>query len=1106
MGKKSPERRLMTRRGFFSVGAFGLATATGIGSAVEQYAATLDQNLGTKSSEFISSSTDAEPLYQAFRPSDELLNSDGSGNSHALIQKAIDLGRKQAVSGTVLLKNETSDGRGLPLVAGEHVTLFGARSQTTLLGSGMGTKATGPYVSLEQALGSTSTTDFANTIASAVSMKRSKAEDGSTVIGFTEPKPTIPSWEGDEFDIEGAGLEVNPTMLSAYGQVNQENMLGNNEPASPTFDPHEASREQLEAAAPGFQDSFSEYSDAAIVVLGRPSSESIDFVPGGVAEGTGADEPLALTDNERAAIEMAKECSNNVIVLLNSSNTMEIRELADDEGIPAILSIGFPGCYGLLGVADILVGKESPSGCLADIMPTHNMSAPAMQNMGDFTYANAKDVLHRPVGMFGDTSSHYVIEAEGIYTGYRYYETRYADAVLGKGNASSPTGATARDDMWDYASEVTYGFGYGLSYTTFEQSFASEPKLSVSRNAEGATEARLTFDVQVANTGSDAGRSVVQVYGQAPYTEGGVEKSAIQLLGFAKSGVIQPGSQEKVTVEVDLEHLASYDGSKSNADGSKGSYSFDAGTYWFAIGNGAHDALNAILAAGGVDASKLEGDADASHAWSLDVTEAVLPSDSFSTSKTGVAVSNQLDYSDRNHFQPGEVTYLSRTDWTGTYPQTYADMELKDSQLIDYLNGNYYEVKTNDDTSGIVWEKNSDVMFWDLAGRDYDDEVWNDALDKMSLKEALFLATFGGPAIPGVKSLGLYEANMTENMGIGFAVSLAANVDSSSPWAINPADSNAAWQGSVLGGATTLAASFDPELMYAEGQLVGEQSLFVGLPILWGPGLNTHRHAYNGRNGEYYSEDPVLTGACGMEFAVGAEDFGLVVAPKHFAFNDQESNRSGVAPYMTEQKAREGDLRAFQIAFEASKYATSDPSRRLKGVMTSFSKIGAVECTCSTGLVTNILKQEWGGHGYFVTDIYDDTDLYAAVLNSGVSCFDTRGISGFDSAGTTIEGNQVFRTQANGIPAGMATVEHDANLQQHVKDSAHNVLYALAQSNLMNRYNSTAKVEKRMTWWRGSYLGLAAASGILAIGALASQVRSEAKDVAQDGSNAKKED
>ncbi|MGN0071753.1 MAG: glycoside hydrolase family 3 C-terminal domain-containing protein [Atopobiaceae bacterium] len=1086
MGKKSPERKLLTRRGFVATGALGLAAAAGIGSTVEQYSSTLDQNLGTKSSEFVSQSTSDQPLYEAYQPSQELLMSDGSGSSHALIEKAIDLGRRQAAGGAVLLKNNTESGSGLPLAAGEKVTLFGIRSHVTLLGSGMGTKVTGPYISLEQALADTSSTDFANTIATGTSMKTIPQDDGSKKIVFSDPAPTISGWTGDEFEIEGAGLEVNPTMVAAYDAINQELKHTNNDIPANVFDPGEPSTDQLEAAQPGYRDSFASYSDAAIVVLGRPSAESVDYFPGGVAEGTGASEPLALCDNERAAIEMAKQCSKNVIVILNSASTMEIRELADDEEIAAIISMGYPGAYGLLGIADIIVGRENPSGHLADIMPTYNMSAPAMQNMGNYSYANASEVLSRGAGMFGDTSSHYVIEAEGIYTGYRYYETRYFDCVLGQGNAANPSGAYARSDKWDYASEVTYGFGYGLSYTTFSQTLSGTPKLSVTKNDKGATEVYLTVKVDVANSGNVAGRSVVQVYGQAPYKQSGTEKPAILLLGFGKTATLQPGSSETVEVVVDLQNLASYDMTHKNADGTQGSYVFEAGSYWFAIGNGAHDALNSILAASGADQSAIEGEADASKAYRLDVTESVIPESAFALSKTGVQVSNQLEYSDWNHFQAGEVTALSRTDWGGTYPTTYSDMTLRDEELINYLSGNYYEVHESDDTSSILWNQSSDVMFHDLAGLDYDDATWDEALNKMSLEEALNVATFGGPSIPGISSLGLYEATMTENMGIGFVTALSATVDTNAPWAIKADDKNAAWTGSVLGSAPLLASSFDHDLMYEEGGFVGNESLFFGIPILWGPGLNTHRHAYNGRNGEYYTEDPVLGGTIAMEYAVGASDFGLVVAPKHFAFNDQETNRSGVAPYMTEQKAREGDLRAFQIAFEAVKYRSQGEGRKLKGLMTSFSKIGPVECTCSSGLMTNILQKEWGAHGYFVTDIYDDADLYAAVLNSGVTCFDTRGYSGFNDDGSSIYSTQIFASQHNGIQAGVKTVEHDANLQSHVKDSVHNVLYALEQSNLVNRYNSTAKVEKRMTWWRGAYLGLAAASGIVAIGALAS--------------------
>lgn len=1104
MDKKSPDRKLVTRRGFLAAGALGLAAATGVGSAVEQYSATLDQNLGTKSSEFVSKSTADEPLYEAYKPADELLKSDGSGDSAALISKAIDLGRRQAREGAVLLKNSTETGLGLPLAPGEKVTLFGIRSHVTLLGSGMGTKVTGPYISLEQALSDASSTDFARTIATGTAMKRSKNPDGSSSISFADPAPTLSAWTGDEFEIEGAGLELNPQAIAAYEAANQELKHSNNDIPANVFDPKEPSSDQLAAAASGFEESFAEYSDAAIVVLGRPSAESVDYLPGGVAEGTGASEPLALTDNERAAIELAKQCSSNVIVLLNTSNTMEIRELAEDDGISAIMSIGFPGAYGALGIADLLVGRESPSGRLADIMPTYNMSAPAMQNMGDYSYTNAKDVITRGIGMFGDTSSHYVVEAEGIYTGYKYYETRYFDAVMGQGNAQSSAGAYARSDGWDYASEVVYGFGYGLSYASFTQTLAGTPELKLQKNSNGAQEAYLAFTVDVTNTGNVAGRSVVEVYGQAPYTQGGVEKAAVQLLEFGKTAVLQPGASETVTIEADLQNLASYDAAKGNADGTTGSFVFEPGRYWFAIGNGAHDALNNMMAASGVAASALEGASDASKAYGLDVTEATIPQAVFSIAKTGVQVSNHLEYADWDHFQPGEVTHLSRADWQATYPVTYDALTLADADLISCINGSYYDVHTADDTSSIAWGRNADVKFSDLAGLGYDDGLWESALDKMTLEEALYLATFGGPSIPGVASLGLYEASMAENMGIGFSPALSAAVDTNAPWAIPASDSNAAWTGSVLGGATLLASTFDHDLMYEEGKFVGEESLFLGLPILWGPGLNTHRHAYNGRNGEYYTEDPVLAGTIVLEYAMGADECGLVVAPKHFAFNDQETNRAGVAPYMTEQKAREGDLRAFQIAFESVKYRDEGAGRHLKGVMTSFSKIGPVECTCSSGLMTDILKGEWGGHGYFVTDIYDDTDLYAAVLNSGVTCYDTRGISGFEGGGTTIEGSQIFATQANGLQAGMKTVENDANLQAHVKESAHNVLYALSQSNLVNRYNSTAKVEKRMTWWRGAYLGLAAASGILAIGALASAAKVQ-KKAAQESAQEDKE-
>ena len=776
---------------------------------------------------------------------------------------------------------------------------------------------------------------------------------------------------------------------------------------------------------------------------------------------------------------MAKKCSDNVIVLLNSANAVEIGDLKNDPEIDSILWIGFPGCYGMLGVSDILCGRTSPSGALPDIYATYNMSAPAMQNMGNFQYENGAEMLTRGAGQTGGTTGNYLIEAEGIYVGYRYYETRYYDSVFGNGNAGSPVGAYASSTEWDYDKEVAYGFGYGLSYTDFTQEFEGEPEFNVSTDPEtGVCDATAVFHVKVTNTGDMAGKSIVQIYGQAPYTEGGVEKSAVQLLNFGKTDTLKPGESQVVSVEVDLQYIASYDNTYDNGDGTVGTYILDPGTYYFAMGNGAHDALNHMMARQGADPESLSGESNSAMAYEHKITEDFISSTAFSVSKTGEKISNQLDYADWNYFQPGEVTYLSRTDWAGTYPKSYTDMTLVNEELINLLNGNYYTIQTDDDTSGITWGKDSNLMFYEMYGTDFDDAKWQELLDKMTLEEAQYLATFGGPSIPGVSSIGTVETYMTENAGNGVAVNLNASKDTGAPWSISASDPNGNWHPEVFANAPLVAASFNQDLYKEVGSFIGEEALFTGIPILWGPGLNTHRHAYNGRNGEYYSEDPVLSGSAAMEFAIGALDYGLIAAPKHFAFNDQETNRSGVAPYMLEQRAREVELRAYQIAFEATKYDTEEVDAGMRGLMVSFSKIGPVECTASYELMTEILKEEWGFKGYAVTDIYDDTDIYGAVLASGTTCFDTRGISGFYGA-TTLENCSTFATQVDGSKVSAQLLSGDARLQNAVKDSCHNILYAFSQSSLMNRYNSTTHIEQTMTWWRMAYMAAIAAFGIL---------------------------
>lgn len=367
-----------------------------------------------------------------------------------------------------------------------------------------------------------------------------------------------------------------------------------------------------------------------------------------------------------------------------------------------------------------------------------------------------------------------------------------------------------------------------------------------------------------------------------------------------------------------------------------------------------------------------------------------------------------------------------------------------------------------------------------MFGVPYDDPKWDKLLDQLTLEEAMYIFSFGGPTIPGAESIGTVETYMTENAGNGVAVNLNASKDPNAPWAIPATDPNGNWHPQVFANAPIGASTFNPALMRELGEFTGIESLFTGINILWGPGLNTHRHAYNGRNGEYYSEDPILSGVAAMEFSIGALNYGLVAAPKHFAFNDQETERGGISPYMTEQRARELELRAYQYAFEATKYDTPEYNAGMRGLMTSFSKIGSVECTTSEGLMTEILANEWGFIGYAVTDIYDDVDLWSAVLNSGTTCFDTRGESGFYGV-TTLSSSFLFQNLIEGKVLDAHFIDGDANLQRKLKEAVHKNIYAWTESHLMNRYNATTHIQDQMTWWRATYYAGIGVSGVVLV-------------------------
>lgn len=1085
-------------QGLTCVFALLLALSIAVMQVLETFRTSVDRFLNTTSSVVVSD--DDGDLYSVYKPTADVLTADGKGDSAKLIQKAVDINRRELHEGSVLLKNNNAV---LPLKKDSGkvgVTLLGIRSAYTLLGSEKGvTVKNGQTISLADAL-SKNRTNF------------------SGIANF-------------EFD--GAGFDVNNTMLEAYTAANNarttnkvstiDNIASATDNVSGPFDAKEASLEELAAVSPNYEASFASYNDAAIVVLGRPSTENQDYLKGKVVDNFGADEPLQLSKNERDILNVAKSKFDKVIVLINTNSAMEIDELKKDDGIDAILWIGHPGAYGCLGVADVLCGKANPSGGLYDIYAADNLSAPAMMNMGWYRFTNNSKSENKEITRESQYSDNYVIEAEGIYVGYRYYETRYNDAVLEQGNASSAKGAYASSGGWNYSEEVTYGFGYGLSYTNFKQELVGKPVLE-----QKAHEMYMTFTVNVTNTGNAAGAVSVQIYGQSPYIHGEtkIEKSAIQLLGFEKTKTIQPGKSQTVKVEVDLANLASYDSTVENADGTKGTYVFENGDYYFAVGydnakcqTGAHEALNNILAEQGHtpdstgDRMTAAGDAELAYKWNYKYAGEGTDTNTFGISKNNRRVSNQLKYADYNYYDD-KITYLSRNDWDGTYPIEYGNPDgtvgenslTAPQSMLNDLNGRYYEVKTNQDTSEYKFgNTDTDYKLYEMVGSEWDDNRWDSLLNQMSIEESLVLAAVAGDSIAGISSVGLVEQKITVNAGNGLdEVTLGGTQVKDAHWAISADDPNAGWFGIVFASSPVAAATFNPDLMNELGEYVGLESLFVGIPILWGPGLNTHRHAYNGRNGEYYSEDPVLSGVIAMEYAMGAKKNGLIIAPKHFAFNDQETKRKGLAPFMSEQRAREVELRAYQIPIEATKYdRLTGKDEGMLGLMISFSKIGPVECTCSRGLLTEILQNEWGFHGYATTDIFDDPNLFSAELYAGITGVDFRGITDINmsifEAGSIYQG--VPKNQIDGKQITSTLYNGDADILSQLRNANKRTLYVLAQSNLINKYNASVHTERLMTWWRATYISAITITAVLTAGGIAMYVVSVIKGKKEETQN-----
>ncbi len=781
---------------------------------------------------------------------------------------------------------------------------------------------------------------------------------------------------------------------------------------------------------------FANYGDAAIVMIKRRGGEGLELLP----DNKGVNE-LAINDNEKKMLTEVKNGNfKKRIALINSGYPMEI-ECLKDYDIDACMWIGYPGLSGFQGVANLLCGKANPSGKLTDTYAASNKSSAAVQNFGDFQFANGTE-----------QSTRYLIYAEGIYVGYKYYETRYEDLILGGRNADNALGIyESKGGKWNYADEISFPFGHGLSYTTFKQELAETPTYDKEKD-------EFTVKVKVANTGAVKGKSVVQVYAQVPYIEGKVEKAAIQVAGYGKTGDIEPGKDEIVTVTIDRYLLASYDEKEAKT------YILDAGDYYLSVGDDAHDALNNVLAAKGKtgmydhNGKTVAGDAAKTWKYTLDA----LDKTTYSKSDTGAEVTNRFTddpifASDYNYFKAGTVQYLTRRDWN-TFPKRYEGLEVTD-RMKDIHQGKFLEeIKPSDPPtlSAIKTEQTGDkvIKFYkmhgvpltgeyiDASGKKWEvDELWDKFLSQMSLDD-MALVTADDFGIKPVKS-----------------VSLPTIINQDGPDGVrgNYNNYDKKLSSTLFNSVNLLACTYSHELIRLRGHFTGEDALYLGVSQYWGPGFNNHRTPYGGRNFEYVSEDSVLAYYFAADVVPAMQEKGVICAPKHLAANNQETNRSGVMTFMTEQTLREITLKSFEGAYTIG---------HTKSTMTSYNAIGACFTARNAALMNEVVRGEWGYDGIFITDAGSCADTPLLTMACGTDMFCLQG--------------QKYKDVVNEVNAN----NKDGYAMQVLRDSNKRFFYVYANSNAVNGLSESTVISTTTPWWLALLIAIDVIFGVVAVAAL----------------------
>lgn len=838
--------------------------------------------------------------------------------------------------------------------------------------------------------------------------------------------------------LEAAGIEYNNELRDFYESSASGSGRSNNPELSegstkaPTLDIGETPIKNYSAS---LISTFKDYSDAAIVVISRVGGESFDLPrsQNTNAGGIEGNHYLQLDRNEYDMLDMVTARFDKVIVVLNTLTSFqcdfieEYNNNPSDPRIDALMWIGGPGATGAEAIGDLLTGEANFSGRTVDLFSRDFTKDPTWQNFGDNSQVNGGKNGSSFLDGTTETTDYFISYEEGIYTGYRYYETRAYEESL-----------TDAASTW-YEDNVVFPFGYGLSYTSFTQS------MTMTGDLEDA-DSQLEFAVTVTNGGQVAGKEVVQLYVTLPYYEGGIEKSRVQLVDFAKTGLLQPGASTTVNFTVSAYDLASYDYNDAN-NNTKMKYELDAGDYIFYAAANSHvdDPANvyatatANLEEGVVFETDPVTGKEVGNLYTYDEGED--DSVNFDDIQYRLDDVYVTDEDGEEYVRKG----MSRTNFEGTFPTapTASDRALLTGERDALRNMEHNNTAIGEVTQAPTTGADGDITLRDLIGVDYNDERWQQLLDRLTPSEMLELVNNGAFQTAAIEKI---KKNLTNDSDgpIGFVNFM--------PGLSSHYTGNTTFACQIL-----IAATWNKDLAYQMGKIVGDNGVWGdvngnGLPYSgwYAPAINLHRSPFGGRNFEYYSEDPVLSGKLAVNVINGAAQKGVYTDLKHFALNDQETARSGIATYCTEQALRELYLKPFEIAVKGdddvrhSETATEDGVEEFvgsKGVMSSFNRIGTKWTGGDYRLMTQILRGEWGFEGLVICD--------------------------YKTENTVMNSRQMLYAGNDLILASLANLMwtdcgfDNAQDVQILRNSAHNILYVVANSNSMN----VDIIGYSMEWW-----------------------------------------